>query len=151
MTTTRIHITFPNAEEVGMGGESMHAERIGDGPQPLTGLYKIDNIPFFAQLRLDDVVVCSEGDDTMPEILEVHERGPQPTAWIIFADNMSNEDMSTVAHTLRGLGCKTERGMQTFWAIALPADKAQRGLALDVLDAATTSGVLQYEMEEEDE
>lgn len=147
---TRIHITFDNPELTGFAGESLHAERTGDGPTPGSGLYKLDNIPFFASnLRLHDVVVCTETSDAMPEFESVHERSPQPSAWIVFAEGTSDEDMSTVANTLRALGTKTERGMATLWAIALPEDEDKRELALDVLDAGSRTGVLQYEMEEE--
>lgn len=147
---TRIHFTFETPEDIGIGGESMHAERVGDGPRPNTGLYRIDNIPFFAAtLRMADVVVCEEQPGEMPEIKEVHERGPQPTAVMVFTDGTSEEDMRFIAASLRELGCDTERGMATLWALALPADDDKRERVLDALDAGTKIGLLQYETEEE--
>lgn len=148
---TRIHVTFDKPEEIGVAGESMHGDRKGDGPEPGTGLYEIDNIPFFANnLRLHDVVVCKEEPGEMPEIVDVHTRGPQPSAWIIFTEGTSDDEQKVVSDTLRKLGSGTERGMATLWAIALPEDEDKRELALDVLDAGTRVGLLHYELEEEE-
>lgn len=147
----KIHVTFDDAEAI--GGESMHGERIGDGPTPGTGLYRIDNIPFFANLRIDDVLVCDESNpDEIPEFVSVHEQSDQPTARVLFADGLTDEEMSTVAETLRQLGSKTERGMQTFWAVALPSDEDKRELAIQVLAAGEDSGVIKmFEVVDDDE
>lgn len=54
----RIHITFPNPEDVGVAGESMWAERKSKNTA------EVMNIPFFANdISLGDIVKIKQKDD----------------------------------------------------------------------------------------
>jgi hypothetical protein len=145
----RIHVTFDDPEEAGIGGETMWAERVGDHA-PGVGLYKINNIAYFCNLRLDDVVACSETDpDLIPEFIDVIEPSDRRGVMLLFNPEIPHDQIVGYVNTWReAFSVSTERAVKTAWAAALPADPDMQTNALAALELLHREKILDYEVED---
>lgn len=155
----RIHITFDDPEAAGVGGESMWAFREGDGPEPNTGLYRVDNLPFFCSLRYRDLVRCRENIwneehqyHQIPEFEEIVDRSPYIGGTILFNPEMPEDQRIALMEELRTSfdDLRTERAVATVWAIALPADPAVAEAAAAWLELKHRDKLFDYELYEDE-
>lgn len=144
----RIHVTFE--EGAGFAGESMWA--LPAGPS----LYKVNNIPFFADgINLHDVVRCTEDDpEGLPEIQEVVERSGHRTYQVLFNGEATEEFQLKVAEDLRNLGAHTERAKAEFWVMSASPNEMGGGAFEEfevMLAAHEDAGHLTFGTEDEEE
>lgn len=110
---TKIHVEL-DAEECGIGGESMWATPHGPG------LYQLENIPFFAfDLNEGDIVRC----DQEHQFIAVHKRSGLCTLRIIVPEHYSVEAGSDLIARIQEWGAAgCERGFGRMFAITVPAE-----------------------------
>jgi hypothetical protein len=106
------------------------------------GLYRIDNIPFYARdLALGDVVAALCGDEGLIYQRRVAASGHSTLRVLVFEDGQAQPIRSELA----ALGCATELSQRAdFFSVDVPAHVDYAGVAA-VLQRHATAGRIDYE------
>ena len=96
-----------------MWAETVHIDK---------GLYKLDSIPFYAPVALDDIVFA-EYDETEQRLTyrETVEHSGNSTVQVVLLD--TTKDINTIRDTFKDLGCTSEKLNDRYFAMEIPADK----------------------------
>ena len=86
------------------------------------GLYKLDNIPFYAGVASGDIVVAEY--DQIEKMLAYRytvEYSGNSTIQVVMMD--TRKDINTIREIFNELGCPSERLNNRYFAMEIPADK----------------------------
>lgn len=105
------------------------------------GLYRIDNIPFYAPNVSNKDIITVEDDDGILYFDDLIEPSGHSTVQLIFFDNSKAKDL---LERLEKIGCKWE-GMkeQPYYAVDIPSNVHYQTVK-NVLDKESEIGVLDY-------
>lgn len=115
----KVHVTFPEPHDQPVGGEYMWAK-----PTDVPNQYMIDNIPFFADYGLGDVVVTIETADYDHEILTVVQPSGNLTARLLFEAPLPVDVRKEIAESLRSHeGVTLEWADDRYLAVSIPPNR----------------------------
>ena len=85
------------------------------------GLYKIDNIPFYASVATDDIVFAEydEAEERLTYRKTVEYSGNSTVQVVMFDKNIATNDIRDIFNSL---GCETEKFKEGYFVINVPAD-----------------------------
>ena len=107
------------------------------------GLYKIDNIPFYAPLIACDDIVFAEYDDDeqMLTYRKTIEYSGNSTVWVVIMDETTNkEDIRKIFETM---GCESEGLNNKYFAMEIP-EKVDYKLIKQKLEELEQKGIVGY-------
>lgn len=86
------------------------------------GLYRIDNIPFYASIAADDIVVAEyDEDEQMVTCRKIVEYSGNSTVQVVLLDkSIATNDIRDI---FSSLGCETEKLNEGYFVINVPADQ----------------------------
>lgn len=84
------------------------------------GLYKLENIPFYAPLASDDIVFAEfDEDEQMLTYRETIEYSGNSTIQVVLMDK--SKDINTIRELFKDLGCITEKLNDNYFSMEVPA------------------------------
>jgi len=107
------------------------------------GLYKIDNIPFYAPLIASDDIVFAEydEDEQMLTYRKTVEPSGNSTVWVIIMnDNTNKEDIRAM---FKDMGCESEGINDKYFAMEIP-EKVDYKLIKQKLQELEQKGIIEY-------
>jgi len=107
------------------------------------GLYKLDNIPFYAPLIASDDLIFAEFDDSeqMLTYRETKEYSGNSIIQIIIMDNIT--DVNFIRDSFLNKGCQSEKVNQKYFSMEIPFDLNYRSIK-EELDRLEGSDILGY-------
>lgn len=136
MSDTHVKVNF----RVEIDEDSVETESLW--ALPVSGGYKIDNIPFWARgIACDDVVAATPDDDGILQFAGLIKPSGHSTVRIIFE---SEADVPVIRESLRRLGCESELDSPRFLAVDIPPEVPYAEIRA-YLDEQESAGILEYE------
>lgn len=85
------------------------------------GLYKLDNIPFYAPLVASDDIVFAEFDEQQQMLTyrKTVEYSGNSTIQVVLMDK--SKDINSIRKTFEGLGCVSEKVNEGYFSMEIPA------------------------------
>jgi hypothetical protein len=106
------------------------------------GLYKLDNIPFYAPLVASDDIVFAEYDEQekMLTYRKTFEYSGNSTVQVIIMDR--NKDINEIRNIFKKLGCISERANDGYFSMEIPMEVDYKPIKkkLDELEKIETIG-----------
>ena len=106
------------------------------------GLYKIDNIPFYASIASDDIVFA-ENDETEQRLTyrkTVEYSGNSTVQVVMFDKSIATNDIRDIFNSL---GCETEKFKEGYFVINVPADQDYKLIKNELVDLQN-KGIIDY-------
>ena len=106
------------------------------------GLYKIENIPFYASVACDDIVFA-EHDDTEKRLTyrETIEPSGNSTIQVVMMDN--NTVTNDIREIFNALGCESEKAHEGYFVLEIPANLDYKPIK-DVLSELRENNIIDY-------
>lgn len=109
------------------------------------GLFKLDNIPFYAQSVASEDIVFAEYDETekMLTFREIKEHSGNSTIQVVIMDK--NTEINEIRNIFKKFGCPSERMYDHYFVMAVPSivDYKIIKVKLDELEANETIGYIE--------
>jgi len=106
------------------------------------GLYKIDNIPFYASITSGDIVFAEyDNDEKMLTYRETVEYSDNSIVQVVILDkNVVTNDIRDI---FKSLGCSSEKAKEGYFVLEIPADKDYAPIR-ERLNALEDKGTIAY-------
>lgn len=137
-TSVKIHFRFFSSILDEWTVESIWADTV-DAEK---GLYKLDNIPYYAPLASDDIIFA-EYDETEQSLTyrKTIKHSGNSTVQVVLLDTTKN--INTIRETFTELACSSEKLNDRYFVMEIPADKEYKTIR-QKLTELENAGVISY-------
>lgn len=106
------------------------------------GLYKIDNIPFYASIAADDIVLAAYDEiEQMLTYRKTVEYSGNSTVQVVLLDkNIVTNDIRDILHSL---GCETEKLKEGYFVINVPSTQDYTPIKNELMEMEK-NGIIEY-------